>query len=58
MIRQKIYLRAKFGDVDDEMADDDKDKDEEDKRMTWGGRKGQYHGGDNVDVEVRSVVVS
>ncbi|XP_010526427.1 PREDICTED: something about silencing protein 10 [Tarenaya hassleriana] len=54
IIRQKKYLRAKFGDVDDEMADDDKDKDDEDKRITWGGKKGQYHGGDNADFEIQS----
>jgi len=54
VIRQKKYLRAKFGDGDDEMADDDKDK-EEDKRSTWGGRSGLYHSGDNVDFDVRSV---
>lgn len=58
MIRQKKYLRAKFGDGDDEMADDDKDKDEEEKRNTWGVRSGLYRGGDNVDIDVRSVVVS
>lgn len=40
------------------MADDDKDKDEEDKRITWGGRRGLYHSVDNVDIEVRSVVAS
>ncbi|ESQ38991.1 hypothetical protein EUTSA_v10001371mg [Eutrema salsugineum] len=56
MIRQKKYLRAKFGDGDDEMADDDdKEKDEEDK-STWGGprRKDQYYNGDNVDFELQS----
>nr|ABS18747.1 heat shock protein [Oryza sativa Japonica Group] len=53
MIRQKKYLRAKFGDGDDEMADDDKDK-EEDKRSTWGGRSGLYHSGDNVDFDILS----
>lgn len=58
VIRQKKYLRAKFGDGDDEMADDDKDKDEEEKRSTWGGRSGLYHSGDNVDFDVRSVLVS
>ncbi|EOA26714.1 hypothetical protein CARUB_v10022797mg [Capsella rubella] len=55
MIRQKKYLRQKFGDGDDEMADDDdKDKDEEDKRITWGGRRGIYHSVDNVDFELQS----
>lgn len=61
MIRQKKYLRAKFGDVDEEMADDDKDKDKGDERLSWGGRgrdKPLYYNADNVDYEVRSVVIS
>ncbi|XP_010517945.1 PREDICTED: something about silencing protein 10 isoform X1 [Camelina sativa] len=55
MIRQKKYLRQKFGDGDDEMADDDdKEKDEEEKKITWGGRRGIYHSVDNVDFELQS----
>ncbi|CAH2060658.1 unnamed protein product [Thlaspi arvense] len=50
MIRQNKYLRAKFGDVDDEMAEDDKDKDEKKETGKWR----QRHGGDNVDYEIQS----
>lgn len=58
MVGQNKYLKAKFGAVDDEMADDDdKDKDEEDKRVTWGSRKNAYREADNVDFEVRSVLL-
>ncbi|KFK37191.1 hypothetical protein AALP_AA4G225700 [Arabis alpina] len=61
MIRQKKYLRAKFGDGDEEMADDDddddKDKDEEDEPITWGGKgrnKPLYYGADNTGYEFDS----
>ncbi|CAN8284566.1 unnamed protein product [Cochlearia groenlandica] len=54
MVRQKKYLRAKFGDADDKMADDDNDNDEQEKRDTWGGRKSQYYNGDNANFELQS----
>ena len=57
VVGQNKYLKAKFGAVDDEMADDDKDEDEENKRVTWGSRKNAYMNADNVDFEVRSVVI-
>uniref|UniRef100_A0A0D3B6K0 non-specific serine/threonine protein kinase n=1 Tax=Brassica oleracea var. oleracea TaxID=109376 RepID=A0A0D3B6K0_BRAOL len=51
MVGQNKYLKAKFGAVDDEMADDDNDQDEENKRVTWGSRKNAYMNADNVDFE-------
>lgn len=50
-------MKVKFGVVDDEMVDDDKDEDEENKRVIWGFRKNVYMNVDNVDFEVRSVVI-
>ena len=55
VVGQNKYLKAKFGAVDDEMADDDNDQDEENKRVTWGSRKNAYMNADNVDFEVTSV---
>lgn len=52
MIRQKKYLRAKFGGGDDEMPDDD-DEDEEDYRLTLGGKKFS-HGAENRNFEIQS----
>lgn len=49
--RQQKFLRAKFGNLDDEMHDDE-EEDEEEKKIIWGGRKSQYYDGDNRDFEV------
>uniref|UniRef100_A0A1J3JPG3 Something about silencing protein 10 n=1 Tax=Noccaea caerulescens TaxID=107243 RepID=A0A1J3JPG3_NOCCA len=55
MKSQEKFLRAKFGDVDDEMADDDdKEEDEKNKTSTWGRHKSAYYDIDGVDIELRS----
>ncbi|TKY59141.1 Something about silencing protein 10 [Spatholobus suberectus] len=51
MIRQRKYLRAKFGGGDDEMHDAD-DDDEEDYKLTLGGKKFS-HGAENRNFEKR-----
>ncbi|KAL2344866.1 hypothetical protein Fmac_006151 [Flemingia macrophylla] len=52
LIRQKNYLRAKFGGDDDEMNDNE-DEDEEDYKLTLGGKKFS-HGAENRDFEIQS----
>ena len=53
MIRQRKYLRAKFGSGEDDLYDDDDDdEDEEDYKLTWGGKKFSY-GAENRNFEVR-----
>ena len=49
MIRQRKYLRAKFGSGEDDIYDDE---DEEDYKLTWGGKKFSY-GAENRNFEVR-----
>lgn len=51
VIRQRKYLRAKFGGGDDEMHDVDDEEDEEDYKLTLGGKKFS-HGAENRNFEV------
>ncbi|KAK7319816.1 hypothetical protein RJT34_04544 [Clitoria ternatea] len=51
MIRQRKYLRAKFG-GEDEMNDDD-EEDEEEYKLTLGGKKFS-HGAENRNFEIQS----
>lgn len=53
VIRQRKYLRAKFGGGDDDMhdVDDNDDEDEEDYKLTLGGKKFS-HGAENRNFEV------
>lgn len=51
VIRQRKYLRSKFGGSEDEMHSGD-DEDEEDYNAVSGGKRFQY-GADNRDFEVR-----
>ncbi|KAL5162983.1 Something about silencing protein 10 [Glycine soja] len=53
MIRQRKYLRAKFGGGDDEMHDVDDEEDEEDYKLTLGGKKFS-HGAENRNFEIQS----
>ncbi|GMH11923.1 hypothetical protein Nepgr_013764 [Nepenthes gracilis] len=50
--RTQKYLKAKFGDAEDEMHDDAGD--EEERRTGWGWGKKFYYDGDNVDYELQS----
>ncbi|XP_061373441.1 protein THALLO isoform X2 [Gastrolobium bilobum] len=52
IIRQRKYLRAKFGEGEDEMEDDD-DEDEENYKLTLGGKKFS-HGAENRNFEIQS----
>lgn len=51
VIRKRKYLRAKFGGGDDEMHDVDDEEDEEDYKLTLGGKKFS-HGAENRNFEV------
>lgn len=51
VIRQRNFLRAKFGGGEDETQDDD-DGDEEDDKHILGGRR-SAHGADIHNIEVR-----
>ncbi|CAA7050503.1 unnamed protein product [Microthlaspi erraticum] len=53
MESQAKFLRGKFGDVDDEMADDE-NVEEGKKTNTWGKYKSSYYNTDEVDIELRS----
>ncbi|KAJ6383553.1 hypothetical protein OIU78_026944 [Salix suchowensis] len=51
LIKQQKFLRAKFGDFDDELQDEEED-DEGAQNIVWSGnRSHDYHGGDNRDIE-------
>ncbi|KAJ7980647.1 Something about silencing protein 10 [Quillaja saponaria] len=52
MIRQKRYLKSKYGGVEDEMNDDEED--EEDYKGLWNEKKPQNYGADNRDFELQS----
>lgn len=53
VIKQQKFLRAKFGDFDDELQDEEEDE-EAAQNIVWSGnRSHDYHGGDNRDIEVR-----
>ncbi|RDY08334.1 Something about silencing protein 10, partial [Mucuna pruriens] len=52
MIRQRKYLREKFGGGDDEMHDDE-EEDEDDYKLTLGGKKFS-HGAENRNFELQS----
>ncbi|KAE9597241.1 putative sas10 domain-containing protein [Lupinus albus] len=55
MIRQRKFLRAKFGEADDEIHDDDDvDEEEEDyNKLTFGGKRFS-HGAENRNFEIQS----
>ncbi|KAK7362695.1 hypothetical protein VNO77_04815 [Canavalia gladiata] len=54
MIRQRKYLRAKFGGGDDEMHDDDEEEEgEEDYTLALGGKRFS-HGAENRNFELQS----
>ncbi|XP_019424248.1 PREDICTED: something about silencing protein 10 isoform X2 [Lupinus angustifolius] len=54
MIRQRKFLRAKFGEGDDEIQDDDDEDDEEDdNKLTFGGKRFS-HGAENRNFEIQS----
>ncbi|XP_027345353.1 something about silencing protein 10 isoform X2 [Abrus precatorius] len=53
MIRQRKYLRAKFGEAEDEMHDDDDEEDEEDYKPILGGKRFS-HGAENRNFELQS----
>uniref|UniRef100_A0A6N2MEI3 Sas10 C-terminal domain-containing protein n=1 Tax=Salix viminalis TaxID=40686 RepID=A0A6N2MEI3_SALVM len=54
IIRQQKFLRAKFGDFDDELQDEEEDE-EGAQNIVWSGnRSHDYHGGDNRDIELDS----
>ncbi|XP_015944459.1 protein THALLO [Arachis duranensis] len=52
MIRQRKYLRAKFGTGEDDMHDDEEEEDE-DNKLTWGGKR-FAHGAENRNFELQS----
>jgi len=52
VIRQRKYLRSKFGEGDDTIDDADEDEDEEGYKLTLGG-KIFSHGAENRNFEVR-----
>lgn len=54
IIKQQKFLRAKFGDFDDELQDEEEDE-EATQNIVWSGNRSQdYHGGDNRDIELDS----
>ncbi|KAJ6878438.1 something about silencing protein 10-like [Populus alba x Populus x berolinensis] len=54
IIKQQKFLRAKFGDFDDELQDEEEDE-EAAQNIVWSGnRSHDYHGGDNRDIELDS----
>uniref|UniRef100_A0A6N2M2W5 Sas10 C-terminal domain-containing protein n=1 Tax=Salix viminalis TaxID=40686 RepID=A0A6N2M2W5_SALVM len=54
IIKQQKFLRAKFGDFDDELQDEEEDE-EGAQNIVWSGnRSHDYHGGDNRDIELDS----
>ncbi|KAG6751211.1 hypothetical protein POTOM_045730 [Populus tomentosa] len=54
VIKQQKFLRAKFGDFDDELQDEEEDE-EAAQNIVWSGnRSHDYHGGDNRDIELDS----
>ncbi|KAF9670723.1 hypothetical protein SADUNF_Sadunf13G0098400 [Salix dunnii] len=54
IIKQQKFLRAKFGDFDDELQDEEEDE-EAAQNIVWrGNRSHDYHGGDNRDIELDS----
>ncbi|KAF3451037.1 hypothetical protein FNV43_RR07126 [Rhamnella rubrinervis] len=53
--RQKKFLQAKFGGVEDDLHDDnDEDEEKEKQKAVWGGRKHLYYNADNRDYELQS----
>ncbi|XP_050376984.1 protein THALLO [Argentina anserina] len=52
IVRQAKFLWAKSGGVEDEPLDDDEEEEEE--KLIWGGRRPNYHGADNRDIEFKS----
>ncbi|MED6109080.1 hypothetical protein PIB30_116840 [Stylosanthes scabra] len=52
MIRQRKYLRAKFGTGEDDMPEDEEEEDE-DNKLTWGGKR-FAHGAENRNFELQS----
>ncbi|XP_047150662.1 something about silencing protein 10 isoform X2 [Vigna umbellata] len=53
MIRQRKYLRSKFGGGDDTIDDGDEDEDEDGYKLTLGGKKFS-HGAENRNFELQS----
>ncbi|CAK7322518.1 unnamed protein product [Dovyalis caffra] len=54
IVKQQKFLRAKFGDFDDELHDEEDDE-EAAQNIVWSGnRSHDYHGGDNRDIELDS----
>lgn len=54
IIKQQKFLRAKFGDFDDELQDEEEDEEGAQNILWSGNRSHDYHGGDNRDIELDS----
>lgn len=54
IIKQQKFLRAKFGDFDGELQDEEEDEEGAQNILWSGNRSHDYHGGDNRDIELDS----